>query len=108
MKNFFKLLLINLLVVTFAIADEKQMLDEIVIDRSTDSEKVEKLKEEVISINEDLKSDIWITRYNNYLTYRELEKELAQIKKDAKKYANWKGETYKELSYQLYNKIKIN
>ena len=107
MKTFLKLILVNFLVLSFVIADEKPMADEIVIDRNTESEKLQKLQEEVVSINEELKNNIWITRYNNYLTYREIEKELAQIKKDAKKYANWKGEKYKELSYQLYNKIKI-
>ena len=65
------------------------------------------LKSEVALIDEELLRNIWITRYNNYLTYRKLEKELAKIKADAKKYERWKGEKYKELSYQLFNKIKI-
>jgi small-conductance mechanosensitive channel len=65
------------------------------------------LKEQLVDINENLDDNIWITRYNNYLTYRKIEKELIIIRKDAKKYARWKGEKYKELSYQLYNKIKI-
>ena len=65
------------------------------------------LNKQLVTINNELENNIWITRYNNYLTYRKLEKELAKIKKDAKKYARWKGEKYKELSYQLYNKIKI-
>ncbi len=58
-------------------------------------------------INEELEDSIWIKRYDSYLTYRKIEKELKKIKKDAKKYARWKGEKYKELSYQLYNKVKI-
>ena len=58
-------------------------------------------------VNKELEKNIWITRYNNYLTYRKLKKELVQIRKDAKKYGNWKGEKYKELSYQLNNKIRI-
>jgi len=65
------------------------------------------LRSELKKINDDLKENIWITRYNNYLTYRNIEKELAKITKDAKRYGNWKGEKYKELSYQLKNKIKI-
>jgi len=75
----------------------------------TDDEKkqLKDLQEELIDINENLDDNIWITRYNNYLTYRKIEKELVTIKKDAKKYARWKGEKYKELSYQLFNKIKI-
>lgn len=58
-------------------------------------------------IDEKLKDNIWITRYNNYKTYRKIEAELAKITKDAKKYANWKGDKWQELSYQLTNKIKI-
>ena len=107
MKNFFKILLVTLLFSSLSIADDKQIDDEVVIEKSTDSEKVKNLQKEIIAINEELNNNIWITRYNNYLTYREIEKELAQIKKDAKKYGNWKGKKYKELSYQLYNKIKI-
>jgi len=68
---------------------------------------IEQLHEQLKEINEELENDIWITRYNNYLTYRKIEKDLAKIKRDAKKYARWKGAKYKELSYQLYNKIKI-
>jgi len=107
MRNFFKLLLISFLLSVSLVADDKQMGDELVIDKSTDSEKVAMLQQEIITINEELQNNIWITRYNNYLTYRKIEKELIKIKKDAKKYGNWKGEKYKELSYQLYNKIKI-
>jgi len=107
MRNFFKLLLISFLLSVSLVADDKQVADELVIDKSTESEKVAMLQQEIITINEELQNNIWITRYNNYLTYRKIEKELIKIKKDAKKYGNWKGEKYKELSYQLYNKIKI-
>ncbi len=69
--------------------------------------KINILQKELKELNKDLEKNIWITRYNNYLTYRKIEKELVKIKKDAKKYARWKGEKYKELSYQLYNKVKI-
>ncbi|MEA3383102.1 MAG: mechanosensitive ion channel [Campylobacterota bacterium] len=72
-----------------------------------DSEKIKTTKQQLEKLNEELKDNIWITRYNNYLTYRNIEKELAKITKDAKKYGNWKGEKYKEISYQLKNKIKI-
>jgi small-conductance mechanosensitive channel len=65
------------------------------------------IQSKINNINEELNGNIWITRYENYLTYRKIEKELKKIKKDAKKYARWRGEKYKELSYQLYNKVKI-
>ncbi|MEA2019005.1 MAG: mechanosensitive ion channel [Campylobacterota bacterium] len=74
---------------------------------SAEDIKIDTLKKELKDINSDLEKNIWITRYNNYLTYRKIEKDLIKIKKDAKKYARWKGEKYKELSYQLYNKVKI-
>ncbi len=69
--------------------------------------RISALQSQLNELNGELKDNIWITRYNNYLTYRKIEKELDKITKDAKKYANWKGEKYKELSYQLTNKIKI-
>jgi small-conductance mechanosensitive channel len=74
------------------------------IDKNT---KIVELQAELTDVNKDLEKNIWITRYNNYLTYRKIEKELVQIRIDAKKYARWKGEKYKELSYQLNNKIRI-
>jgi len=66
-----------------------------------------KIQDTLKILNEELENNIWITRYNNYLTYRKIETELVKIKKDAKKYGRWKGSKYKELSYQLTNKIKI-
>jgi len=72
-----------------------------------DSAAITSLRLELVDINKELEKNIWITRYNNYLTYRKIEKELTKIKTDAKKYGRWKGEKYKELSYQLRNKIKI-
>jgi small-conductance mechanosensitive channel len=66
-----------------------------------------KIKDNLKFIDEELKNNIWIARYNNYLAYRKIESELAKIKADSKKYARWKGDKYKELSYQLKNKIKI-
>jgi len=107
MRSFFKFFIVNVLLFSYLFANPEQMGDELVIDKSTDTEKVTNLKKEIAEINEELQNNIWITRYNNYLTYRKIEKELAQIKRDAKKYGKWKEKKYKELSYQLYNKIKI-
>jgi len=70
-------------------------------------ETIPMLQDRLEQINSELQDNIWIARYNNYLTYRKIEKELKKIKRNAKKYARWKGEKYKELSYQLYNKVKI-
>ncbi|MDD2697982.1 MAG: mechanosensitive ion channel family protein [Arcobacteraceae bacterium] len=68
---------------------------------------ITKLVKSIQSINENLKANLLIKRYNNYLAYRDIEKELEQTKIDAQKYSAWEGVKYKELSYQLTNKIKI-
>lgn len=103
MKNLFKSVVLFILLVVFAIADDTNIKTPV----QTEAQKLVSLQKELIDINTELSTNIWITRYNNYLTYRKLEKNLAKIKKDAKKYARWKGKKYKELSYQLFNKIKI-
>jgi len=58
-------------------------------------------------VQADMKKNILIKRYKSYLAYREISKELEKLKKDYKKYSKWKGEKYKELSYNLNNKIRI-
>ena len=68
---------------------------------------IEVLKNKIQAINDDIKDNIWIKRYENYLTYRKIEKELTKIKKDAKKYSKYRSSKYKEISYQLNNKVKI-
>jgi len=102
MKNFIKLLFLISLFFGSAYAEE----DEIPINDGNSAKKAELILE-LAEVNNSLETNIWITRYNNYLTYRKIEKELVQIRKDAKKYGNWKGEKYKEISYQLNNKIRI-
>jgi small-conductance mechanosensitive channel len=101
MKNIFKYIIV-LLILTFNIYGTEVSRESI-----ENSSKMSELKEELNNVNKDLKKNIWITKYNNYLTYRKIEKALIQIKKDATKYSRWKGEKYKELSYQLNNKIRI-
>ena len=103
MKNVLKALILFIVLVSSVIADDTKL--ETVQEIS--AQKLASLQKELVELNDDLSNNIWITRYNNYLTYRKLEKELEKIKSDAKKYSGWKGEKYKELSYQLYNKIKI-
>lgn len=70
-------------------------------------DQVGSLQHQIETLQNQIDENIWITRYNNYLTYRQIEDELEKIKKDAKKYGNWKGDKWQELSYQLTNKIKI-
>ena len=101
MKTILKFLILSFLILGNLYAKEETKES---VDKST---KIIDLQEELKDVNKDLEKNIWITRYNNYLTYRKIEKELVQIRKDAKKYSRWKGEKYKELSYQLNNKIRI-
>jgi len=103
LKNIFKVLSLVILLVSSVVADDTKLETP----QEIAAQKLVTLEKELLDLNDELSNNIWITRYNNYLTYRKLEKELAKIKTDAKKYAGWKGEKYKELSYQLYNKIKI-
>jgi len=101
MQNIFKSLLLTVLLSTYLVGADatKESVD--------NSMKLISLSKELNEVKQDLQRNIWITRYNNYLTYRKIEEELSQIKNDAKKYAGWKGEKYQELSYQLNNKIRI-
>jgi len=68
---------------------------------------IEKLKVTLKNIDEKLSENLWIKRYNNYLTYRQIEEDLEKLTVDQKRYSSWKSIKYKELSYQLKNKIKI-
>mgnify|MGYP000417129717 CR=1 FL=1 len=54
-----------------------------------------------------LKSNILIKRYKSYLTYREIERTLEKYKIEYNKYSKKKSDKYKELSYNLNNKIRI-
>jgi len=94
------LLLFILLISSFYAKDTNKIDGETELQINTLLKKIKPLEKE-------LKNNIWIKRYNNYLTYRQIEKDLSKIKKDAKKYGRWRGQKYKELSYQLKNKIKI-
>lgn len=105
--QFFKLFLFGFFILNLSIGSAAAE-DEMVLKKEpTNKVKENQLQSQINEIDEKLKNNIWITRYNNYKTYRKIETELAKIKKDAKKYGNWKGEKWQELSYQLTNKIKI-
>ena len=103
MKFLSRFLILSILLFNISFAQ-----DEMVLQKEPNTQmKITQIEARIAEINEKLKSNIWITRYNNYRTYRKIEAELAKIKKDAKKYSNWKGDKWEELSYQLTNKIKI-
>ena len=102
-----KLLFLSILIFSSTLYGDGDEKKKDILSEEERLEKIELYKEEIRDINEELKKNIWTTRYGSYLTYRRIEKELSQIKKEAKKYSHWQGEKYKELSYQLVNKIKI-
>jgi len=102
--RFFKYLLLAIISVSSLSA---QATDESPLSLELKQKSISNIQSKINDINDELEGNIWITRYENYLTYRRIEKELKKVKKDAKKYAKWRGEKYKELSYQLYNKVKI-
>lgn len=98
-------LLISMIIVTFSLAkdDNKEKTQQ----QAKNDTEIFKLQESIENIDNELQDNIWIKRYTNYLTYRKIEADLEQTKKDQKKYSRWKGKKYQELSYQLKNKIRI-
>ena len=69
--------------------------------------RLDDMKKRIFEIDTSLNQNIWIKRYDNYLTYRKIENDLVVSKKNLKKYNKKKGESWKEKAYQLKNKIKI-
>lgn len=65
------------------------------------------LKLQISAFDKQLEKDIWITRYNNYLTYRKLEKELQDLRLQHKENGANHSKQALELDYQIKNKIKI-
>ena len=72
-----------------------------------DLTKLSALSSKMQELEKDMKKNILIKRYKSYLAYREISKELEKLKTDYKKYSKWKGEKYKEIAYNLNNKIRI-
>jgi small-conductance mechanosensitive channel len=97
-----------LLIQTLLLANEEQAQNKVDLQsEQIQNEELIKLKKNIFIINENLKSHPFISRYKNYLAYQNIKRELEEIKINVKKYGEWEGVKYKELSYQLNNKIKI-
>ena len=64
MKNIFKYILVSFLFITnlYSAQETKESIDK--------STKITELQNELRDVNKELEKNIWITRYNNYLTYR--------------------------------------
>lgn len=104
--NIFRLFLI--LFISFSIslgADEKEAQS--ITEEINKEHLANDLRAKIAQLDSELEENIWVKRYNNYITYRNIEKELEDIKAKYKKYSRWKGQKYEELAYQLNNKIKI-
>jgi len=72
-----------------------------------DFAKLTTINSQMQEVQKSLSKNILIKRYNSYLAYREISKELDTHRSKYKKYSKWAGEKYKELSYNLNNKIRI-
>ncbi len=110
--KFLQTLLLCVFIFNFLIAEEQPVskvgaVEQAKLNKTKEDNDLQNMKRDILAINENLKSNLLVKRYNNYLAYRNIEKELEQTKIDAKKYGEWEGVKYKELSYQLTNKIKI-
>lgn len=105
--NIFRVLvLVFLLQFGFANAAEDQKAEDIA-ETLTKEEIAADIRAKIEELDKELEENIWVKRYNNYITYRNIEKDLDKLKADYKKYSKWKGKKYEELAYQLNNKIKI-
>lgn len=74
---------------------------------SNNSSTIMQLKLDIAAFNKQLEKDIWVTRYNNYLTYRKIEQEIQNLRLQEKENNAYSSKNAQELEYQLKNKIKI-
>jgi len=70
-------------------------------------EKIKQIKQNIALLEKELNDNRWVNRYNNYITYKQVEATLEKLIKKQKRYSRWRGEKYKELSYRLLNTIKV-
>ncbi len=85
------------------IEEEQKKLAEEKLKKLKLQEDIKKIQEQISIINQKNKDNILLKRYNNYIAYRKISKELSLIKKDLRKNNN---KTEDEL-YKTTNKIRI-
>ncbi len=111
MKYMYKIILISTLFFTSVLAIDNEAIESNDLNESNntlvETIAVVKLKDEILLIDKSIKNNIWITKYRTYLAYRNIEDELAKIKKDLKKYSSKSAKKFKEITYQLNNKLKV-
>jgi small-conductance mechanosensitive channel len=66
-----------------------------------------KINDELDIIKKTNDKNIWLTKYKAYLTYRQTNKELREIKYKLKRYSLKKSLKYEDLSYKLRNRLKV-
>ena len=103
MKKIISILCLLFATVLFAVEEKKP---EAVL-LTGDFSKLTTINSQIQEVQKALSKNILIKRYNSYLAYREISKELDTHRLKYKKYSKWAGEKYKELSYNLNNKIRI-
>jgi len=77
------------------------------IDKTNKSSKLTVINVKVEELQKKLKENILIKRYKSYLAYREIARTLDKYKNESKKYAKKKSDKYKDLFYDLNNKMRI-
>jgi len=92
-----KRLFLVALVVVFAYANEPQNENTQVVPNID----VNALNDRLSAIDFSLKDNIWLIRYENYITYQKLIEELTQIDKEVAKYKRKNDQKSKEL-YEEY------
>ncbi len=103
MKKIISILCLLFATVLFAAEDKKPEA----VRLAGDFAKLTTINSQMQEVQKSLSKNILIKRYNSYLAYREISKELDTHRSKYKKYSKWAGEKYKELSYNLNNKIRI-
>ncbi len=103
MKKIISILCLLFATVLFAAEEKKPEA----VRLAGDFAKLTTINSQMQEVQKSLSKNILIKRYNSYLAYREISKELDTHRSKYKKYSKWAGEKYKELSYNLNNKIRI-
>lgn len=80
-----KLFFIYALLVSFAFAAHDGFTAQEDENKTDNSFQIQTYKEAIESINRELRGNIWLTRYSNFVTYQRLIKELDEVDKQLKK-----------------------
>jgi small-conductance mechanosensitive channel len=68
---------------------------------------IARIKQSIKDIDSELKDNVWLKRYTNYILYKAISTELDSIKSKANRYKNWKEKRFRVLSKKLFNQARI-